>query len=121
MTDIQEKIFDMKLEGNLTEIGMAIQLGVSESTITYQWKKVRQKILKGYPVLLAISKNGSKAMDYAGGAGHSRIRDLLSKRHISRDGGQGVPCGTKRKGKRLPHRHAGMRQKHRGHRACQST
>lgn len=46
LTDIQEKIFDMKLEGNLTEIGMAIQLGVSESTITYQWKKVRQKILK---------------------------------------------------------------------------
>ena len=39
-------IFDMKMEGNLTEYGMAIELGVSESTITYQWKKVKQKILK---------------------------------------------------------------------------
>lgn len=46
LTDIQEKILDMKLEGNLTEIGMAIELGVSESTITYQWKKVKKKILK---------------------------------------------------------------------------
>ncbi len=46
LTGIQEKIFDMKMEGNLTEYGMAIELGVSESTITYQWKKVVQKILK---------------------------------------------------------------------------
>jgi DNA-binding CsgD family transcriptional regulator len=46
LTDIQKKIFDMKMEGNLTEYGMAIELGVSESTITYQWKKVVQKILK---------------------------------------------------------------------------
>ena len=36
----------MKLQGNLTEIGMAMELGVSESTITYQWKKVKKKILK---------------------------------------------------------------------------
>lgn len=46
LTDIQEKILDMKLKGNLTEIGMAMELGVSESTITYQWKKVKKKILK---------------------------------------------------------------------------
>lgn len=46
LTTIQEKILDMKLEGNLTEVGMAIELGVSESTITYQWKKVKKKILK---------------------------------------------------------------------------
>lgn len=46
LTEIQEKILDMKMEGNLTEIGMAMELGVSESTITYQWKKVKKKILK---------------------------------------------------------------------------
>lgn len=46
LTDIQEKIFDMKLKGDLTEVGMAMELGVSESTITYQWKKVKKKILK---------------------------------------------------------------------------
>ena len=46
LTDLQEKIFDLKLQGNLTEYGMALELGVSESTITYQWKKVKDKILK---------------------------------------------------------------------------
>lgn len=46
LTDLQEKILDMKLKGNLTEYGMAIELGVSESTITYQWKKIKKKILK---------------------------------------------------------------------------
>lgn len=46
LTDIQEKILDMKVEGNLTEYGMAMKLGVSESTITYQWKKAKKKILK---------------------------------------------------------------------------
>lgn len=46
LTDIQEKILDMKLKGDLTEVGMALELGVSESTITYQWKKVKNKILK---------------------------------------------------------------------------
>lgn len=46
LSDIQEKILDMKLKGNLTEVGMAMELGVSESTITYQWKKVKKKILK---------------------------------------------------------------------------
>lgn len=46
LTDLQEKILDLKLEGNLTEVGMALKLGVSESTITYQWKKVKKKILK---------------------------------------------------------------------------
>ena len=46
LTEIQEQILDMKLKGDLTEIGMAIKLGVSESTITYQWKKVKKKILK---------------------------------------------------------------------------
>lgn len=46
LTELQEKILDMKLKGDLTEIGMAMELGVSESTIYYQWKKVRNKILK---------------------------------------------------------------------------
>lgn len=46
LTELQEKILDMKLEGNLTEVGMALALNVSESTITYQWKKVKKKILK---------------------------------------------------------------------------
>ena len=46
LSDIQEQILDMKLKGNLTEVGMAMELGVSESTITYQWKKVKKKILK---------------------------------------------------------------------------
>ena len=46
LTELQEKILDMKLQGNLTEVGMAMELGVSESTITYQWKKVKKKILK---------------------------------------------------------------------------
>lgn len=46
LTDLQEKILDMKLKGDLTEYGMAIQLGVSESTIQYNWRKVKKKILK---------------------------------------------------------------------------
>ena len=46
LTDLQEQILDMKLKGDLTEVGMADKLGVSESTITYQWKKVKKKILK---------------------------------------------------------------------------
>ncbi len=46
LTELQEKILDMKLKGNLTEYGMALELKVSESTITYQWKKVKKKILK---------------------------------------------------------------------------
>jgi DNA-binding CsgD family transcriptional regulator len=46
LTELQEKILDMKLKGDLTETGMAMELGVSESTIYYQWKKVRNKILK---------------------------------------------------------------------------
>jgi len=46
LTELQEHILDMKLKGDLTEYGMAIQLGVSESTITYQWKKIKKKILK---------------------------------------------------------------------------
>lgn len=46
LTDLQEKILDYKLEGNLTEQGMALKLNVSESTISYQWKKVKKKILK---------------------------------------------------------------------------
>lgn len=46
LTELQEQILDMKLKGDLTEVGMAIRLGVSESTITYQWKKVKKKILK---------------------------------------------------------------------------
>ena len=46
LTELQEEILDMKLKGDLTEVGMALKLGVSESTITYQWKKVKKKILK---------------------------------------------------------------------------
>ena len=46
LTETQEKILDMKMEGNLTEYGMAMELGVSESTITYQWKKAKKKISK---------------------------------------------------------------------------
>lgn len=45
LTELQEEILDMKLKGDLTEVGMALKLGVSESTITYQWKKVKKKIL----------------------------------------------------------------------------
>ena len=46
LTELQEEILDMKLKGDLTEFGMALKLGVSESTITYQWRKVKKKILK---------------------------------------------------------------------------
>ena len=46
LTELQEKILDLKLKGDLTEVGMALELGVSESTIYYQWKKVKNKILK---------------------------------------------------------------------------
>lgn len=46
LTEIQEKILDMKLKGDLTEVGMALKLNVSESTIYYQWKKIKKKILK---------------------------------------------------------------------------
>ena len=46
LTELQEQILDMKLKGDLTEAGMAMRLNVSESTITYQWKKVKKKILK---------------------------------------------------------------------------
>lgn len=46
LTELQEKILDMKLKGDLTEVGMAIKLNVSESTISYQWRKIKKKILK---------------------------------------------------------------------------
>lgn len=46
LTDLQKQILDLKLEGNLTEYGMAIKLRVSESTIQYQWRKIKKKILK---------------------------------------------------------------------------
>ena len=46
LTKLQEKIFDMKMERELTEDGMALVLNVSKSTIYYQWRKVRKKILK---------------------------------------------------------------------------
>lgn len=46
LTKIQEQILDMKMEGDLTEYGMAIKLNVSESTIQYQWKKIIEKILR---------------------------------------------------------------------------
>lgn len=46
LNDLQKQILELKLEGNLTEYGMAIKLGVSESTIQYQWRKIKKKILK---------------------------------------------------------------------------
>lgn len=46
LTDLQKQILEMKMNGNLTETGMAMALNVSISTIQYQWKKVRKKILK---------------------------------------------------------------------------
>lgn len=46
LTELQEKVLDMKLKGDLTEVGMALQLNVSVSTIQYQWKKIKKKILK---------------------------------------------------------------------------
>jgi len=46
LTELQEKILDMKMEGNLTQAGMAMELNVSESTISFQWKKIKKKILK---------------------------------------------------------------------------
>ena len=46
LTELQEKILDLKIEGNLTEYGIAVKLKVSESTVQYQWKKVKRKILK---------------------------------------------------------------------------
>lgn len=46
LTELQKQILDLKLEGNLTEYGMAIKLKVSESTIQYQWRKIKKKILK---------------------------------------------------------------------------
>lgn len=46
LTELQEQILDMKLKGDLTEYGMAMKLKVSESTIQYQWKKIKKKILK---------------------------------------------------------------------------
>jgi len=46
LTELQEQILDLKYEGNLTEVGIAMKLGISESTVTYQWKKIKKKILK---------------------------------------------------------------------------
>lgn len=46
LTDVQEQIFDLKMEGNLTEAGIALEIHKSESTVSYQWKKVKNKILK---------------------------------------------------------------------------
>lgn len=46
LTEIQDKILDYKLKGDLTEEGMALELKVSVSTIQYQWRKIKKKILK---------------------------------------------------------------------------
>lgn len=46
LTELQEKIFDLKMEGNLTEYGIALEVNKSESTVSYQWRKVKDKILK---------------------------------------------------------------------------
>lgn len=46
LTELQEQIFDLKMEGNLTEAGIALEVNKSESTVSYQWRKVKNKILK---------------------------------------------------------------------------
>jgi len=46
LTTLQENILDLKLKGDLTEAGIALKLNISESTVYYQWKKVKKKILK---------------------------------------------------------------------------
>ena len=46
LTDLQEEILDLKMEGNLTEIGIALKVRKSVSTVQYQWNKVVKKILK---------------------------------------------------------------------------
>lgn len=46
LTDLQEQILEEKLKGNLTEQGIAIKLNISPSTVTYQWNKIKEKILK---------------------------------------------------------------------------
>ena len=46
LTELQEQILDMKLKGDLTEYGIALKLDISESTVQYQWRKIKKKILK---------------------------------------------------------------------------
>lgn len=46
LTKLQEEILDIKMKGDLTVDGMALQLKVSKSTIQYQWRKIKKKILK---------------------------------------------------------------------------
>lgn len=46
LSELQEQIFDLKMEGNLTEDGIALEIHKSKSTVQYQWKKVKNRILK---------------------------------------------------------------------------
>lgn len=46
LSPIQEKILTEKLNNDLTECGIGLRLGISTSTVYYQWKKVREKISK---------------------------------------------------------------------------
>lgn len=46
LTKLQKQILQMKLDGDLTEVGMALELDVSVSTVQYQWKKIKKKFLK---------------------------------------------------------------------------
>lgn len=46
LTDLQRDILELKLEGNLTEDGIALKLKVSKSTVQYQWKKIKIKMLR---------------------------------------------------------------------------
>ena len=39
LTEVQEKILDMKLKGDLTEIGMAMELGLNRIALYYRIKR----------------------------------------------------------------------------------
>ena len=44
LDDLQKQILDEKLNGNLTVEGIAMKLNISKSTVSYQWKKIIEKI-----------------------------------------------------------------------------
>lgn len=46
LTELQEQILELKMEGNLTEYGIALKVNKSLSTVQYQWKKILDKIVR---------------------------------------------------------------------------